>query len=206
MEDSCEISVHLGVGSNIGNREKNIAKAFLLLKEHFFSLETASLYESKAMYNENQPDFLNTVFRGRLQVPPAFAWVMACGGDADSNSEAAGDRATPAVMAQQLLALLGEIEKMLGRERDAADPKGPRTIDLDILLFGDYAINTENLVIPHQGICERLFVLLPLLELDKDLRDPISMQKYNIFLPPLEKTQSIYYHTSSKYIEEYGRI
>ncbi|MCL2792642.1 MAG: 2-amino-4-hydroxy-6-hydroxymethyldihydropteridine diphosphokinase [Spirochaetaceae bacterium] len=167
------MTVYIGVGSNIGNREENIAKAFLLLKNHFLSLETASLYESKALYFENQPDFLNTVFKGVIQ-----------------------ENMTP----QHLLSLLLETENILGRERDLALPKGPRTIDLDILLFGNQVINKENLVIPHPGIKERLFVLLPLLELDKNLKHSATGEKYDIFLNSLGK-EGIYFYKSNRYIE-----
>jgi len=138
-EDNSQ-SVYIGVGSNIGNREDNIAKAFLSLKSLFLSLETASLYESKPLYFEKQPDFLNTVFKGIIQ-----------------------EDVTP----HQLLSLLFETEKTLGRERDEAFPKGPRNIDLDILLFGNHVVDKKDLKIPHPGISKRLFVLLPLLEFDK---------------------------------------
>ena len=160
--------VYIGAGSNIGNREENIARAFLLLKSSFLSLETASLYESKALYYKDQPDFLNTVFRGAIKA-----------------------NITP----QQLLSLLLETENTLGRVRDQAIPKGPRTIDLDILLFGDYVISEENLTVPHPGIAERLFVLVPLLELDKNLKHSATGEKYEKFLNSLEK-DGVYFYKS----------
>ena len=167
--------VYIGVGSNIGNRENNIAKAFLLLKNCFLSLETASLYESKPLYNKDQPDFLNTVFKGKIE-----------------------EKVTP----DQLLALLLETENTLGRERCEAISKGPRNIDLDLLLYENHIINKENLIIPHPGITERLFVLLPLLEFDKNLKDPVSGEKYNKFLNS-PGTQGIYFYKSNRYIENY---
>src|SRR5207248_357151 len=72
----------------------------------------------------------------------------------------------------QLLARISKIEQQLGRRRMVA--KGPRTIDIDILLYGNFVIRTPNLVIPHERLSERRFVLLPLLELAPDLRDPAS--------------------------------
>jgi len=169
------MTVYIGVGSNIGNREDNIAKAFLLLKNYFLSLETASLYESKALYFKDQPDFLNTVFKGIIQ-----------------------DNKTP----EQVLSLLLETENALGRERCEALPKGPRNIDLDILLFENHIINKENLIIPHPGISERLFVLFPLLEFDKSLKDPATGEKYDKFLNSLER-QGIYFYKPNLYIEKY---
>lgn len=71
----------------------------------------------------------------------------------------------------QLLARIQKIEKQLGRERSVA--KGPRTIDIDILLFGDFAIDSPNLVVPHPRMAGRRFVLEPLAELAPDLRHPL---------------------------------
>ncbi|MCL2704909.1 MAG: 2-amino-4-hydroxy-6-hydroxymethyldihydropteridine diphosphokinase [Spirochaetaceae bacterium] len=169
------MTVYIGVGSNIGNREDNIAKAFLLLNKYFLSLETASLYESKALYYKDQPDFLNTVFKGIIK-----------------------ENRTP----EQILSLLLKTENSLGRERCEALPKGPRNIDLDLLLFENHIINKENLIIPHPGITERLFVLLPLLEFDKNLKDPSTVEKYDKFLNSLEK-EGIYFYKSNRYIEKY---
>jgi dihydroneopterin aldolase/2-amino-4-hydroxy-6-hydroxymethyldihydropteridine diphosphokinase len=71
-----------------------------------------------------------------------------------------------------LLAELNRIEATLGRERIIH--WGPRTVDLDILFWGDLILDTETLTIPHPGACERLFVLEPLAELVPDLVDPRS--------------------------------
>ena len=199
MQKKSEITVYIGVGSNIGSREENIAKAFLSLEKYFLKLETASLYESKALYYKDQPDFLNTVFKGIIP-----------------------EDKTP----EQLLSLVLETENQLGRKRDTAFPKGPRNIDLDILLFGNSIVKKENLIIPHPSIGERLFVLMPLLEFDKNLKDPVTGQKYDNFLnclleqdicclkpksnqrgtrypKPKSNQRGIYFYKSSRYIEEY---
>ena len=73
---------------------------------------------------------------------------------------------------RQLLARLLRIEQEMGRQRTVA--KGPRVIDLDILLFGDAVIHTAGLEIPHPRIAERRFVLEPLAELAPTLRPPRS--------------------------------
>ncbi|MCP5514289.1 MAG: 2-amino-4-hydroxy-6-hydroxymethyldihydropteridine diphosphokinase [Spirochaetales bacterium] len=168
-------SVFLGIGSNLGNKEKNIADAFFLLRKHLEELETASLYISRPLYYKNQPDFINTVFRGK---------------------------ASPGIYPDGLLETVLDIEKELGRTRDPSLPKGPRTIDIDILLFRDTILNTAKLTLPHPGIKERQFVLMPLLELDNTLTDPLTLQKYLMFTEK-QDNQGVYLYKSCRYIEKY---
>lgn len=117
-------------------------------------LQVAPIYESKAMYNTAQPDYLNTVFRCIFSSCTCL---------------------TP----QKLLEIALETENHLGRVRNSANPKGQRTIDLDILLFGSVIMETNKLIIPHPLLKERHFVLTPLLQLDNTLKDPISGIKYS---------------------------
>lgn len=70
------------------------------------------------------------------------------------------------------------IEKDFGRNRAVERPKGPRTLDIDILLFGNYILSDTLLTVPHALLDERLFALLPLLELEPSLRDPRSGTRY----------------------------
>jgi 2-amino-4-hydroxy-6-hydroxymethyldihydropteridine diphosphokinase len=72
----------------------------------------------------------------------------------------------------QLLAQIREIEESMGRKRNV--PKGPRNIDIDILLYGDRVEETEDLQVPHPRLAQRRFVLEPLVELAPDLRHPQS--------------------------------
>src|SRR5262249_18477941 len=72
----------------------------------------------------------------------------------------------------QLLSRVQKIEKELGRQRTVA--KGPRTIDIDILLFGAFVIDTAKLTVPHPRMEQRRFVLEPLAELAPDLRHPLN--------------------------------
>jgi 2-amino-4-hydroxy-6-hydroxymethyldihydropteridine diphosphokinase len=76
----------------------------------------------------------------------------------------------------QLMAALLEIERAMGRERVAAPPKGPRIIDLDLLMMDDLVLATPNLTLPHPALSERRFVLEPLAEIAPDMRDPLSGQ------------------------------
>ena len=109
------------------------------------SVKFSSVYKSQAMYFENQQDFYNMVFSGLY-----------------SGS------------AQDLLKSVNEIEAKYGRNRENEFRNGPRTLDIDIELFGNQVINQSNLEIPHKKMKERQFVLLPLLEIFPQLAEPIS--------------------------------
>jgi 2-amino-4-hydroxy-6-hydroxymethyldihydropteridine diphosphokinase len=95
------------------------------------------------MYVADQPYYLNAVGEVSSSAPP-----------------------------RQMLALLHRIEQSLGRDRSREIRMGPRTLDLDILLCGSLVQEDPGLTIPHPRLAERMFVLVPLLELSPDLRDP----------------------------------
>ena len=129
------------------------------------------LYETSPLYIEDQPLFLNAVISGFTVLSP-YRLLKEC----------------------QL------IESSLGRERSREKKKGPRYLDIDILLYGDKIINTGRLVLPHQGIKERQFVLIPLLELDAEVVDPVTGIPYSDYLKRLAD-QGVYTYKSSKYNE-----
>jgi 2-amino-4-hydroxy-6-hydroxymethyldihydropteridine diphosphokinase len=137
-------TVYLSLGSNLGDRERNLGDALALLRSPGLTiLRVSSLYETEPLDVRDQPRFLNAVV------------------EADSD-----------LFPKQLLARIRKIELRLGRRRLRS--KGPRTIDIDILLFGDSVIETEELLVPHPRLAERRFVLEPLAELAPDLRHPIT--------------------------------
>jgi 2-amino-4-hydroxy-6-hydroxymethyldihydropteridine diphosphokinase len=138
-------SVYLSLGSNLGRREKNLSAAVQVLGRFLQQVRCSSIYETRPMYVEDQPKFLNMVVAGL------------CG-------------LQPPELLQQVLA----VELQLGRDRANYAPKGPRIIDIDILLFGRRVVNQQHLRIPHPRLKERQFVLIPLLELEPDLQDPES--------------------------------
>jgi len=127
---------YLGVGSNLGNRRKNIKKALdYLAKTKGIKIEKASrIYETKAVGGVPQGKFLNAAIKIKTSLTP-----------------------------QLLLETLKKIEKDLGRKNTVR--WSPREIDLDILLYGNKVIKIKNLVIPHPRMFEREFVLKPLREI-----------------------------------------
>jgi len=79
---------------------------------------------------------------------------------------------------RELLGLIHDIEGRLGRDREKERRMGPRPIDVDILLFDALVIDSPELTIPHPRLAERSFVLVPLLELCPELRDPRTGAPY----------------------------
>jgi 2-amino-4-hydroxy-6-hydroxymethyldihydropteridine diphosphokinase len=108
------------------------------------------------MYYENQQDFYNMVVCGFYQNSP-----------------------------EELLKQVNQIEATFGRNREKEIFKGPRTLDIDIELFGNQIVKTENLEIPHKNLKERQFVLIPLLEIFPKYAEPISGAFYSDYLQNL---------------------
>ncbi len=131
--------VYLGIGSNLGKRETNIEKAIQLFKKnHIDILKTSTFIETDPVGGPPQGKFLNGVIKIKTLLSP-----------------------------QELLKILKDIEKQLGRTKTVID--GPRTIDLDILVYDQIKIKTPELTIPHPRMLEREFVLKPLQEIAPQL-------------------------------------
>ena len=132
--------VYLSIGSNLGDRESNIASGIAMLdnQDHIVNIRSSSFYKTEPLFNENQPYFLNIVVEISTTLSPF-----------------------------NLLDKIKEIEIFLGRDR-IRKKNQPRTIDIDIIIFGDTFISTEELEIPHPGSIFRKFVLKPLSELIPD--------------------------------------
>lgn len=95
---------------------------------------------------------------------------------------------TPKMPAQLLESLL-KLEQAMGRRR--LQPKGPRIIDVDILLFGDSVVNTNDLTIPHPAMQDRRFVLQPLAEIAPDVRHPVLKKTARELLEALPPGQIV---------------
>jgi 2-amino-4-hydroxy-6-hydroxymethyldihydropteridine diphosphokinase len=135
---------YLGLGSNVGDRPGHLRAAVDLLHEHQVVVEAiSSAYETEPVGEVlDQPDFLNAAVRISTELGP-----------------------------EPLLDVCKAIE--IERGRVLGEPRhGPRPLDVDLLLLGDLELRTERLTLPHPEAVSRRFVLLPLLELDPQLRLP----------------------------------
>jgi 2-amino-4-hydroxy-6-hydroxymethyldihydropteridine diphosphokinase len=155
-------TVYLSLGSNIGDREGTLGAALQKLAAEGIQITArSSLYETEPQDARNQPWFLNI--------------AAAC---------------ETSLLPQQLLRVTQRVERELGRMRDASiGAKGPRTIDIDILLFAGCIIDTPAVTIPHPRILGRRFVLEPLFEIAPDLRHPLTGQLLSGFLPLVQSQQ-----------------
>lgn len=135
---------YVGLGANLGDREATIRAAAARLAEEpgISVVAVSSLRETDPVGPVDQPRFLN----GALALETSL---------------------TPRELLERLLA----IEQELGRTRDGTR-WGPRTLDLDLLLYDDRVIDEPDLVVPHPELAERAFVLEPLVELAPDLALP----------------------------------
>jgi 2-amino-4-hydroxy-6-hydroxymethyldihydropteridine diphosphokinase len=153
----------LGLGSNLGDGAAILRAAFDRLSSSVLAEARLSrLYRTRPMYVEDQPDFVNAAAVGEASLRP-----------------------------RELLAAVNRIEAEFGRDRDRETPKGPRPLDIDILLYGSELVDEADLVIPHPGLAERRFALAPLLELEPGLRDPRGGVLYAEILASLPE-QGIY--------------
>jgi 2-amino-4-hydroxy-6-hydroxymethyldihydropteridine diphosphokinase len=129
--------VYLSLGSNLGNREANLAGAITILSDQveIENLKSASFYESEPLDNTDQPLFLNTA----LELLTSFSPF-------------------------ELLDKIHETETLLGRPKNR-EKNAPRVIDIDILCYGNAVMETSELTIPHPKLQNRKFVLIPFQEL-----------------------------------------
>lgn len=149
FSDGSEKDVYIAFGSNQGHQLHNILQAIKELNEHpdIEVVQTSSLYKSKPMYYMDQPDFINGCLKLKTTLKP-----------------------------HDLLKVLKNIEYQSLKRVKHFD-NGPRTIDLDIILYGNYIVNTPDLNIPHIRMIERSFVLVPLCELiPPDFIHPVTAE------------------------------
>jgi len=138
-------NAYVGLGSNLGDRAGCLLLAVRgMLDAGLDVIRLSSIYETEPVEYEQQPPFLNMVDELRGSTLPS---------------------------PEQTLARLLPIEYALGRTRDVR--MGPRTLDLDLLIFKDQQVETEFLTVPHPRLAARRFVLVPLNELVPNLVHPV---------------------------------
>ena len=156
--------VYIGLGSNIGDPFATLLECCRKLRKILENLSVSSLWETEPLIVEDQPRFLNMVVSGSFAGSPL-----------------------------ELVEQLWKMENEAGRNRSLERPKGPRPLDLDILLFGSQVVANDTLTIPHPGMTERAFVLVPLIELNQSLTDPVSRHPYKSFLESIDDQGFICY-------------
>lgn len=153
-------TVFLSLGANLGDREQTIESAIEALQNSEVKLlARSSLYETEPQDVKDQPWFLNLVVKCETRLFPL-----------------------------QLLALALRVERDLGRVRGTVR-RGPRKIDIDILLFGKSVIETPQLTVPHPRMLERRFVLEPLVEMAPNLRHPVTKEPFKKYLADVKDQQ-----------------
>jgi 2-amino-4-hydroxy-6-hydroxymethyldihydropteridine diphosphokinase len=134
--------VYFSLGSNVGEREENLRAAIASLEKSEVRVTRVS-----SLYETEPVDFLEQ------------DWFLNCAVEGETQ-----------FLALELLHALHAIESRMGSKKIIA--KGPRLIDIDILLYGDETIDTPELQVPHPRMLLRNFVLVPLAEIAPDLRHP----------------------------------
>ncbi len=139
-----QYEVAIGLGSNLGDGPENLQQAVQRMTAAFGEKpELSSVFYSEPVEVTEQPWFFNQV--ALFQLPPEFHPT-------------------------KILRELKQIEQQMGRVPTIR--YGPRRIDLDLLIYDDWVLETANLVVPHLKMTERSFVLMPLLELRRELIHP----------------------------------
>ena len=136
--------VFLALGTNLGDRESNLAEAVERLGACVTVLQVSPTYETDPWGVLDQPDFLNQVLEAETDLAP-----------------------------HDLLRCTSAVQEMMGRKTDVVR-YGPRLIDIDILFYDDLVFASYSLTIPHPRLVERAFVLVPLADIAPDFRHPAT--------------------------------
>lgn len=139
-------TAYLSLGSNLGDREVNLREAIARLRELGFVSKVSALYETEP-----------------VEVAGKQPWFLNCAATVETE-----------LTSLEFLNRLLAIEQSMGRKR--TEPKGPRTIDMDIIFFGDEVLDTRDLTVPHPAMQHRRFVLAPLAEIAPEVTHPVLQQ------------------------------
>ena len=157
--------VYLSLGSNVGDREAQLLDAQARLGTVGRVAAVSSVYETEPVEFTAQPWFLNCAIALETSNTP-----------------------------QQLMSEILRIEHEMGRRREQnrlAQNKGPRSIDIDILLFGNQIVDSKDLTIPHPAMHQRRFVLEPLAEIAPEVIHPILKKTIRELLDALPPGQAV---------------
>jgi len=154
--------VYLGIGSNLGNKRRNIENAkYLLEKNSIKIVKSSNIYETYSWPNKNHPKFYNIVIKIITKLKPT-----------------------------NLFFTIKNIEKKIGRKKSQAN--SPRTCDIDILDYKglSYKLYAKNnkLLIPHPRLHNRNFVLFPLFEIEKNWKHPLKKTKIQDLIGKLDNS------------------
>jgi len=144
MSGLAAIALGSNLDSPVGDREANLREAIKRLKALGEVRAVSSFYDTEPVGYVAQPRFLNGALLLETDLGP-----------------------------EELMRALLAVERAMGRDRTGTVAKGPRVIDLDLLLYGDAVVNTGELTLPHPAMAEREFVLRPLAEIAPAMRHPL---------------------------------
>ncbi len=161
LENQANI-IYLGIGSNLGNKRKNIEKTkYLLEKNSIKIIKSSQIYETYSWPNRNYPKYFNIVIKTTTKLKPV-----------------------------NLFFIIKDIEKKLGRVK--SKPNSPRSCDIDILDYKGQIykllVNNNKLLIPHPRLHDRNFVLFPLFEIEKNWKHPIKKTKIRDLIGKLDNS------------------